>query len=196
MDTRSRIIAAARVAFDRHGLEGLSLRDVAREVGITPMAIYRHFKNKQALVDALVLEGLTAWSEIAAAVPKGEPVLWLKRIGDAYLEFALRQPRRFEAAFLIESRAARRYPDDFAAGHSPAGTLQLQIIERAIAHGVLVKTSPMDVLIMLASTSQGLVTLYRAGRIAGGEKEFRALFKRVMRRCLESFGAQEWRAQE
>ena len=54
----------------------------------------------------------------------------------------------------------------------------------------------MDVLIMLASTSQGLVTLYRAGRIAGGEKEFRALFKRVMRRCLESFGTQERRVRE
>ncbi len=95
-------------------------------------------------------------------------------------------------AFLIESHAARRYPDDFAAGHSPVGTLQLKIIEQAMAQGALVKTSPMDVLLMLASTSQGLVTLYRAGRIAGGEKEFRALFRRVMRRCLESFATEKW----
>jgi AcrR family transcriptional regulator len=196
METRDRIVAAASAAFSRAGLEGLSLRDVAREVGITPMAIYRHFENKQALVDALVLEGLAAWSQIALAVPKGEPIGWLRRIGDAYLEFALRQPRRFEAAFLIASRAGRRYPDDFAAGHSPAGSLQMGIIEQAIAQGELVKVAPMEVLIMLASTSQGLITLYRAGRIAGGEKEFRALFKRVMRRCLQSFAAGEWRDQE
>src|SRR5215813_10358720 len=103
MDTRTRIITAARAAFERDGLEGLSLRDVAKEVGITPMAIYRHFANKQALVDALVLESLAAWSAIAAAVPKGEPILWLRRIGTAFLEFALQQPRRFEAAFLVES---------------------------------------------------------------------------------------------
>src|SRR5262249_36420245 len=110
-----------------------------------------------------------------------------RRIGDAYLDFALRQSRRYEAAFLIESRAGRRYPDDFVAGQSPAGTLQLELIQRAIARGELARTSPIDVLIMLARTSQGLVTLYRAGRIAGGEREFRALFKRVMQRCVDSF---------
>jgi AcrR family transcriptional regulator len=190
-DTRSRIIAAACAAFERHGLEGLSLRDVAKEVGITPMAIYRHFDNKQALVDALVLDGLAAWSEIALSVPEAEPLVWLNRLGDAYLDFALRQPRRYEAAFLIESTVARRYPDDFVSGHSRAGTLQLQIIQQAMAQGLLVKTSPIEILIMLASTSQGLLTLYRAGRIAGGEKDFRALFRRVMRRCVEAFRTEE-----
>ena len=187
MDTRSRIVAAARAAFERHGLEGLSLRDIAREVGITPMAIYRHFENKQALVEALVLDALAAWSAIATAIPKAQPLIWLKRIGDAFLDFALREPRRFEAAFLLESHSARRYPDDFVAGHSPAGTLQLQLIEQAMAQGALVRTAPLDVLVMLASTSQGLVTLYRAGRIAGGEREFRALYRRIMRRCVASF---------
>jgi len=187
MDTRTRIIAAARAAFERHGLQGLSLRDVAKDVGITPMAIYRHFENKQALVDALVLDGLAAWSEIAASIAHGDPLIRLKRIGEAYLDFALREPRRFEAAFLVESRAARRYPDDFVAGHSPAGTLQLKLIQQAMADGVLVKTSAVEVLIMLASASQGLVTLYRAGRIAGAEREFRALYKRVMRRCIDTF---------
>jgi AcrR family transcriptional regulator len=187
MDTRTQILASARAAFDRHGLEGLSLRDVAKEVGITPMAIYRHFVNKQALIDALVLDALAAWSERARSVPKAAPLVWLKRIGDAFLDFALREPRRFEAAFLIHSRAARRYPDDFTAGHSPAGSLQLKIIEDAMARGLLVRTSAVEVLFTTAACSQGLVTLYRAGRIAGDEPEFRALYKRAMQRCIKSF---------
>ena len=185
--TRASILSASTKAFDKDGLAGLSLRDLAKDVGITPMAIYRHFKDKQALVDAIVLEGLAAWSARVAAVAKAEPLIWLERIGDAYLDFALRQPRRFEAAFLIHSSAARRYPDDFVAGRSPAGTLQLNIVGDAISKGLLVKASAIEVLFTLAALCQGLVTLYRAGRIAGGEANFRKLYRRAVRRCLDSF---------
>ena len=62
METGTRIFRAARRLFDDKGLENLSLRGVAKTVGITPMAIYRHFASKEALVDALVLDGLAQWS--------------------------------------------------------------------------------------------------------------------------------------
>jgi AcrR family transcriptional regulator len=187
VNTKDEILAAARAAFDKGGLNGLSLREVARDVGITPMAIYRHFESKEALVDALVLDGLAVWSARALAVPKCEPLRWLERIGECYLDFALKEPRRYEAAFLLHSRVARRYPDDFVAGRSPAGAIQLKIIEDAIAHGQLGGASAVEILIIIAGLSQGLVTLYRAGRIAGGETEFRKLYRRAMRRCVESF---------
>jgi len=187
MDTKSRILAAARAAFERHGLDGLSLRDIAKKAGITAMAIYRHFDSKQALIDALVLDALDEWSERARSVAPGEPLDWAHRIGEAYLDFALEKPRRYEAAFLLHSTAARRYPDDFVAGGSPAVTLQLKNIETAIARGLLVALPPIEIMITLAGLSQGLVTLYRAGRTMGGEQEFRALYRRAMRRSIESF---------
>ncbi len=185
MTTKTQILAAARAAFDKRGLDGLSLRDVARDVGITPMAIYRHYSDKDALIDALVLDGLDEWSARVAAVPSGAPLDWIARIGDAYLDFALAEPRRFEAAFLIHSRAARRYPDDFVAGRSPAGTIQLKNIKAAIAAGTLARSPPVEIFITIAALSQGLVTLYRAGRVAGGEAAFRKIYRRAMRRCLD-----------
>ena len=186
VETKEQIFAAARAAFDRDGLEGLSLRDIARAVGITPMAIYRHYKDKQALIDALVLDALGDWSARAQAVP--QDARWLERMGEAFLDFALEQPRRFEAAFLVHSTVARRYPDDFVAGRSPAGVLYLQFFERAKAQGALIDdTAPIEIMITIAGLSQGLITLYRAGRIAGGEAAFRALFLRAMRRTIESF---------
>ncbi|HEY1612846.1 MAG TPA: TetR/AcrR family transcriptional regulator [Rhizomicrobium sp.] len=187
MSTKDDILIAARAAFDRGGLEGLSLREVARDVGITPMAIYRHFANKEALVDAIVLDGLAAWSERATKIPRGKPLAWLENIGECYLDFALKEPRRFEAAFLLHSRVARRYPDDFIAGRSPAGVIQLQVIEEALARGTLAGASAIEILVIIAGLSQGLVTLYRAGRIAGGEAGFRTLYRRAMKRCVESF---------
>ncbi len=187
MDTREKILAAARKAFESHGLEGLSLRDVAAKVGITPMAIYRHFENKDALVDALVMDALDEWSALVTALPAAEGVAKIEQMGEAFLDFALHEPRRFEAAFLLPSRKARRYPDDFAAGRSPAGNVQLQALEEGIRQGKVAGASPFEIMLINSALSQGLVTLYRAGRIAGGEEKFRALYRRAMRRVFQSF---------
>jgi AcrR family transcriptional regulator len=185
--TRERILAAARKAFERHGLEGLSLREVAAKVGITPMAIYRHFASKEALVDALVLDALDEWSSLVAALPAAAGVARIEQISEAFLDFALREPRRFEAAFLLPSRKARRYPDDFAAGRSPAGNVHLQALEEGIRQGKLAGAPPVEIMLINSALSQGLVTLYRGGRIAGGEEAFRALYRRAMRRVFQSF---------
>jgi AcrR family transcriptional regulator len=187
MNTRDKILGAARKAFERHGLEGLSLRDIAAKVGITPMAIYRHFASKEALVDALVLDALDEWSARVAVLPPAEGAAKIEQMGEAFLDFALRAPRRFEAAFLLPSRKARRYPDDFAAGRSPAGNVQLKALEEGIREGTLAGAPPVEIMLINSALSQGLITLYRAGRIAGGEEEFRALYRRAMRRVYRSF---------
>lgn len=187
MSTREKILAAARKAFDRKGLEGLSLREVAAKVGITPMAIYRHFASKEALIDALVLDALDEWSARVQALPAVAGLAKIEQMGEAFLDFALREPRRFEAAFLLPSRKARRYPDDFAAGRSPAGNIQLSVLEEGIRQGAVAAAPPVEIVLINSALSQGLVTLYRAGRIAGGEEEFRALYRRAMRRVFRSF---------
>lgn len=187
VSTREKILAAARKAFDRKGLEGLSLREVAAKVGITPMAIYRHFASKEALIDALVLDALDEWSARVQALPAVAGLAKIEQMGEAFLDFALREPRRFEAAFLLPSRKARRYPDDFAAGRSPAGNIQLSVLEEGIRQGAIAAAPPVEIVLINSALSQGLVTLYRAGRIAGGEEEFRALYRRAMRRVFRSF---------
>jgi AcrR family transcriptional regulator len=187
MEMRTRILRASRKLFDEKGLEELSLRGVAKRVGITPMAIYRHFDSKEALVDALVLDGLEQWSARVDALPPAKGLAKIEQIGEAFLDFALEEPRRFEAAFLIHSSKARRYPDDFVAGRSPAGTVQLEAIEQAMADGLLEAESAIEIMMTNAALGQGLVTLYRAGRIAGGEAEFRKLYRRATRRVMETF---------
>jgi AcrR family transcriptional regulator len=187
METRTRILRAARKLSDEKGLEELSLRSVAKRVGITPMAIYRHFDSKEALVDALVLDGLAQWSARVDALPPAKGLAKVEQIGEAFLDFALEEPHRFEAAFLIHSKKARRYPDDFVAGRSPAGTVQLKAIEQAMADGLLEAHSAIEIMMTNAALGQGLVTLYRAGRIVGGEAEFRKLYRRATRRVMETF---------
>jgi AcrR family transcriptional regulator len=186
--TRDRILESARALFEGGGLDALSLRKVASDVGLTPMAIYRHFADKEALVEALVLDALDRWAERVAAIRVEDPAAWLESAGDELLAFALEEPRRFEIAFLVRSTRARRYPDDFDKGRSPAGRLWMARLKELKSLGRLAADAePVEAGFTLWALAQGLVTLYRAGRFVGGAAEFRRFYGHAIRRCLASF---------
>jgi AcrR family transcriptional regulator len=184
--TRDRILDAARSLFDAEGEAGLSMRRIAGAVGITPMAIYRHYADKDALKDALMLDGFAAWEARVEAITEIAPLAWVRALGEAYLDFALAQPRRYEAAFLLKAEAARQFPRDIEAGRSPALRTAIARITQAQAEGVLAPAPPVQVALHMAALMQGLVSMYRAGRFTG-EAEFRAAYRRALDHCLNSF---------
>src|ERR1051326_3529115 len=91
--TQARIFAAARELFDKDGAEGISMRRIAEKVGITPMAIYKHYPDKDALLNALMLDGFAAWEARVGKLSAAEPLAWLDQMSEAYLDFALEEPR-------------------------------------------------------------------------------------------------------
>jgi AcrR family transcriptional regulator len=56
--TRELILDAAERLFARHGHDGVAVRDLARETGLTPSSLYNHFASKQAIYDAVLERGL------------------------------------------------------------------------------------------------------------------------------------------
>lgn len=187
MATKERIFAAAKAAFEADGLAGVSVRSVAGAVGITPMAVYRHFADKDALINALVMDGLAAWE---SRVRQRKGATGLKRIEstiDLFLDFAVDEPRAFEAAFLLPGQEARRFPDDFLSGRSPAASLLQSDMEEILRSHGAARSSALEVWLMLWGLGQGLVSLYRAGRVAGDARTFKALARRLLRRGLHSF---------
>ena len=77
LPTDQRILAAAWKLFAAGGIDAVSLRQVAAKVRVTPMAIYRHFADKDALIDALVVDALDRWSDRLAAIDDEDPLSWL-----------------------------------------------------------------------------------------------------------------------
>ncbi len=79
----------------------LSLRELARTVGVSPTAVYRHFPNKDALLAALAREGLAllgAAQRSAHDAAGGGPAGFVE-IGRAYVRFALAHPALFRLVF-------------------------------------------------------------------------------------------------
>lgn len=186
--SKDRIFAAARAILENEGIVGLSVRKVAARAGVSTMAMYRHFADKDALLNALMDDGLAAWEKIVRAIRAEDPMEWLEAVIEAFLRFALTQPHRFDAAFFLPAPEARRYPDDFVAGRSPVIAMIMIRIDQAKADRRLGGTPAVDVALALASMAQGLVSMQRANRFSS-DKQFRALFRAQLHHCLQSFAS-------
>jgi len=186
--SKDRIFAAARAVLDHEGIGGLSVRKVATRAGVSPMAMYRHFADKDALLNALMDDGLAAWEKVVRGIRAEPPMEWLEEVIEAFLKFALSQPHRFDTAFFLPAPEARRYPDDFVAGRSPVIAMIMVRIDQAKADGRLDDTPAVDIALALASMAQGLVSMQRANRFSS-VKQFRALFRAQLLHCLQSFSS-------
>lgn len=85
------------------GAPALSLRAIARDLGITAPAIYNYFPHRDALVTALIIDAYTSFgdSQIAArdAVPSDDLTGRMLAIGLAYRQWALTYPQRYQLIF-------------------------------------------------------------------------------------------------
>src|SRR5580704_7584410 len=116
--TAQRIGAAARRLLDREGVEAVTMRRVAEAVGVTPMALYRHYPDRAGLLNFLANGGFEELaSRLAAQRFFGDIERRLTKMAEIYLEHALANPRLFELMFLKPRGGARRYPRDFRSGN-------------------------------------------------------------------------------
>jgi len=92
--TRERILTAAAECFASHGYAATSIRDIARDVGVTVGAIYAHFPSKGRLLVAVYEEGVGRISRAvdAAIVGTGTPWELLAAAVAAHLETLLANP--------------------------------------------------------------------------------------------------------
>jgi AcrR family transcriptional regulator len=87
----------------KYGAPAISLRAIARELGITAPAIYNYFPDRDALVTALIVDAFVslgdAQIEAIAAVPQDDYALRLRALGLSYREWAVAYPERYQLIF-------------------------------------------------------------------------------------------------
>jgi AcrR family transcriptional regulator len=176
-NTSDKILGAARALLEQEGAAAVSMRRVADAVGITPMAIYRHFANRDTLLksvaDAAFVEVAQAWSTHAR-----HPDLMhaLRHSMENYLDYALRHPHMFDYNFSVARDDARRFPEDFRARCSPTLNVVADMLTEGMRQGLLREGDPWDIAMTLWAQAHGLIALYRAGRFSYDEARFRAFY--------------------
>lgn len=98
-DLRAALVAAGLHALKSTDVSEISLRGLAREVGVSATAVYRHFPDKRALLQAMAMAGLAQLGQMqqqAAAAAGDRPFV---ATGRAYVRFALANPGLFRLVF-------------------------------------------------------------------------------------------------
>jgi AcrR family transcriptional regulator len=188
--TAQKIAGMARGLLDKEGAESVTMRRVATAVGFTPMALYRHYPNRDGLLNALADEGFV---ELAAKLAKlrltGSVDRQLLKILDVFLDYAFDNPHLFELMFLAKREGARQYPDDFTARRSPTANVSADVIARAMDMGYLRQDDMWEIVFETGALMQGLIMLYLGGRMAMSPPEFRAFCHRSFGRYLNGIRA-------
>ncbi len=188
--TKIKIAAVAREILEAEGAEAVSMRRIASAIGLSPMALYRHYANREDLLTAVAEETFVeAAAELRARAMPDDMREALREITDAMLDFALARPRLYEFMFTARRAGARHYPDDFRAGRSPTASLLMQVLQRGLAAGQLLPDDVWEVTLTCSTQLHGLIQLYHGGRIALSEADFRDLCHRCMTRLVEGIGA-------
>jgi AcrR family transcriptional regulator len=179
--TRQRILNVAHRALKKKGPGALSLRQIAEEVGITPMAVYRHFRDKDALLDALVTDGFARWEEyLAEAVRADSPWARIERALVAYADFALAEHRMFELMFMVPRPRVPTAPGSLATTPSPSFGRVIASVKQ-----VLGTEDVGETLLFGWASIHGLICLHFSGRFGFDVALFRREYGRVVQRYLD-----------
>jgi len=95
------LIAAARRLIAEHGPQGFTLNEASKSAGVSSSAPYRHFRDRNALIEATAEEGFKLFRQRLLASVEGaaDPYDALSRMGAAYYAFALDEPGFYQAMF-------------------------------------------------------------------------------------------------
>lgn len=155
-DLRQALIEGGLALLEARAADALSLREVARAVGVSATAVYRHFPDKDALLDALASEGLgkLAYAQRIAAQQAGGGQAGFAATGAAYVRFALANPALFRLIF--GAKASNGMLDKPQQGVPDAMTI---LRENAAAVAVEAGTDPRVEAIRAWSLAHGLALL-------------------------------------
>lgn len=92
--TEAEVLRIANHLLDTEGQDGISLRAIARELGMASSALYRYVRNRDELITLLIADAYTSLAEAVEASLQKEQG-GLETIGTAMLEWSRRYPRRW-----------------------------------------------------------------------------------------------------
>lgn len=160
------LIAATMKEIASHGIEGFSLRGVARRAGVSAPAVYRHFADKGAMLVAVATQcaerlGAVMVEAVNAAPP--EPLEQFRATGIATVRFAVAHPEHYRLVCM--PGVVDAIPEPMRAKQKAFQAAQLDMMRDAQAKG-LISDLPLDDLLLTAqATVAGLAHAIIEGRL-------------------------------
>ncbi len=161
MNLRDACVEAAREVIAQEGIERLSLRDVARRLGVSHQAPYRHFPTREHLLAEVMRRCYAQFAEHLQDRPSlSDPHADLHALGERYLGFALSHPLEYRLMFSTPWPQATEQAELTADANQAFDTLR-HVMARV--HGVKSPTPAVDLdALFVWSTMHGLAGILSA----------------------------------
>lgn len=183
---KDKILAIARDKYLEQGPKGLSMRNIAKTAGVTPMALYRYFDDKEDLQRQLLTSAFELFGAYLHASLSGDTAEQrLLLSANAFLTFAQEQTKYFELMFLsvdpLNSIKAQKVIRDKSI---PTFRFLQDRVRDCIAEGYFAEGDSEDIAICLLSHCTGFAALHISGSFNWSDDEIRqkhlASFKRII----------------
>ena len=163
---RERLIAAAEHLFAERGPDGVTMRQLAVELGVSPMTPYRYFKDKDAILAAVRASGFarfaTALEQASAASEDG--VKRTQDTGRAYVRFALENQDAYRLMFDFAQPNEKDYPELIEASARSRAML-IRHAEGLVSTGQA-KGDPEMIAHIIWASLHGALVLQMAGKLS------------------------------
>jgi AcrR family transcriptional regulator len=187
--TREKLLAVALELMESSdGVDGVTMRAVAAAAGVTTMATYKHFQNRDALLRAATaaeyprIAGYFARANARTEVPGMRGML-------GYLNYALDHPQIFRYMFSYHRADAFVFPHDLKESKSLTFNILLGVVSELMERQVLRSDDVAETALSIWAHAHGLITLYLSGRIAAPRTTFQKLYVRSLDRLARGLAA-------
>jgi AcrR family transcriptional regulator len=163
---RSELLASAEETLRERGAGELSLRELAREVGVSHAAPRRHFRDKQALLEALALDGferLARELDQATAAAGADFTDRMTALATAYVRFATRNAALLELMFATKHRPGAT--DAVREAAERAFTAPLALVAEGQREGEVAAGEPERLAMVAFAAFHGLAAMANSGLI-------------------------------
>ena len=166
-DFRERLCAAAERLFAENGPQGVSMRQLSAELGVSPMTPYRYFKDKDDILAAVRVNAFDRFSDAleTAYNSSSEPLARTAAVGDAYFHFAIENAAAYRLMFDLDQPTEANYPDLVRATERSKLTMTAYV-RVLVDAGYLEGDIELMAHVFWAAV-HGLVSLHLAGKLTG-----------------------------
>jgi AcrR family transcriptional regulator len=188
-DFRERLCEAAERLFAEKGPDAVTMRQLASELGVSPMTPYRYFKDKDDILAAVRANGFDRFAEAletARASAKGGRAKGAA-VGEAYIAFAFEHPHTYKLMFDLNQPHEKDYPELVRAGLRARETMSAWVKDMA-AEGLLTG-DPVQIGAMFWAAAHGAIVLELAGKLPhGAARSLHHMINTTLARGLASGG--------
>jgi len=191
---REDILGCACELFTEEGLEGFSMRRLARSVGVTAPALYRHFDGKEDVLVGVVGEAFKVLSRyLYGALGAPTPMGRLLQASDAYLNYALDHPRFYETIHApLHALGIEELPEGVFKQACSVGQFWLDRHRELLDEGLIRESDANLMSLTMWAHGHGLISLYRSGMMGDiDDGAIRKLYRKSALRVLRGVATEK-----